>query len=399
MLNSGQRRIRALASLLMGIFVVATLCAPTAPANKLVFVGLMALTLAAGLARPTQLRVPTIAPLVVIAAFVYGFGLSLVNWVDDELSQQFALASTVLVLIYPVIWFRIDFDQIVKIGGIAICGLTALSFVFIVFLTDSAVSAVFLDLFVEYSLGAIGERDFLDDPVAMFSLGSTPFLFCAFCVFCRDFMRLHRFRDLLMVFIIILTVLLSTSRGTLIVCIAAFVFLLLCELNGQARWILALLFGAITLVLGIYLSSQTDFFSLGETSNAIKVGHATSFFDNLTLTRSIIGQGLGAYYFSGGRDEFVAHTEITLFDMFRYLGVPVTAVVFAALWVPQHSWARTPVHSARYAVLFGLYLLLSLTNPVLFNSYGLLVVVWYWWHVLRTDTHHEPQRGLAGERA
>jgi hypothetical protein len=35
-------------------------------------------------------------------------------------------------------------------------------------------------------------------------------------------------------------------------------------------------------------------------------------------------------------------------------------------------------------VIFVVYLLMALTNPVLFNSFGLMIVVWYWSRMLDT---------------
>jgi hypothetical protein len=41
-------------------------------------------------------------------------------------------------------------------------------------------------------------------------------------------------------------------------------------------------------------------------------------------------------------------------------------------------------------VIFLIYLLLSFTNPILFNSMGMLVILWYWSRVYPAHARHIP---------
>jgi len=53
------------------------------------------------------------------------------------------------------------------------------------------------------------------------------------------------------------------------------------------------------------------------------------------------------------------------------------------LWrLTQRRWG--------YTVAMLLYTLLSLSNPVMLNSFGLLVVIWYWCALAKRDTAPEP---------
>jgi hypothetical protein len=36
-----------------------------------------------------------------------------------------------------------------------------------------------------------------------------------------------------------------------------------------------------------------------------------------------------------------------------------------------------------YFITFIFYLMMAMTNPMLFNSYGMIVVVWYWSNIYR----------------
>jgi hypothetical protein len=138
-------------------------------------------------------------------------------------------------------------------------------------------------------------------------------------------------------------------------------------------------------VLVMYgLITRTAIFSLAEAGNSIKVGHALSFVENLTAPKILFGEGLASYYFSIGRNAYLSHTEITLFDMFRYLGFPLTIVLYLALFFPSRVQKASNAASTS-SFLITIYFLISLTNPVLFNSYGLLIVVWYWTRQLPLD--------------
>ena len=118
--------------------------------------------------------------------------------------------------------------------------------------------------------------------------------------------------------------------------------------------------------------------SAEETSNAVKIGHFQSYFADLTLASVLVGRGLASYYYSTGSDAFLAHTEITPLDMARFVGVILTAALYLAILLPTLQWYRYGGRNRIWVIAFVLYLALSATNPVMFNSYGMLVVLWYW---------------------
>jgi hypothetical protein len=86
------------------------------------------------------------------------------------------------------------------------------------------------------------------------------------------------------------------------------------------------------------------------------------------------------------------HTEVTALDLARYVGVPLATVVFLALIVPAFKGVRIIGPAGIHIVYFFIYLFLAQTNPVLINSCGFLVVVWYWSHVLAERSTEWPKR-------
>ena len=71
-------------------------------------------------------------------------------------------------------------------------------------------------------------------------------------------------------------------------------------------------------------------------------------------------------------------TEITILDSVRYFGV----FTFIWLWLlilnPSIMCGKFASKiDFRVGIFIG-YVILSISNPVLFNSFGMFVLVWYW---------------------
>jgi hypothetical protein len=174
----------------------------------------------------------------------------------------------------------------------------------------------------------------------------------------------------------------STSRGLIIGCLMASAYLVISRMR-PSRQIISLCAGAaLVIFLAAYLIAETRIFSATDQSNSIKIGHVVSFAEHMNFARFFLGDGLAATYFSVGINAVVPQTEITLLDMMRYFGMPLTALLYAALLFPVPRASCYTGENRTAVVLFSIYLLISLTNPVLFNSYGLVVVIWYWSSIL-----------------
>jgi hypothetical protein len=102
----------------------------------------------------------------------------------------------------------------------------------------------------------------------------------------------------------------------------------------------------------------------------------------MTSWRLLFGDGLASTYYTVGFQIRAAQTEITLLDMIRYFGLPLTALLYAALLFPSLRQRSIDRRKLKAIVIFAVYLLMSLTNPILFNSFGLMIVVWYWTRML-----------------
>jgi hypothetical protein len=365
------------------LFFIATLLVPAAPLNKAFFGLLLGLSVCAVLVSKGTLRIPTLAPFAIAAIFVYGYLLAFFNPVEIELSNQFLLAISVLMLIYPIYWYRIDLDPIAKLSGVVLAFFTVGLFVAIIVLKDSSFAEPVLKYFVDYSLGAVGEREFGGGGLLfMFHAGTVPFLFLTFCLYFQSFVETRRVRDVVLAFLILIVAAGSTSRALILTCAVAAFFLASNRMRPKTRLVFVCVCAVFALLFLNFLASQTAIFDADEFSNAVKIGHARSFVENTDIVNLLFGEGLGSYYFSLGRNMYLAHTEITLLDLMRWMGFVPAVLAYLLLMFPQFRLPARSQASLTPVVVFGLYVLISLTNPVLFNSYGLLIVLWYWSKVL-----------------
>ena len=117
----------------------------------------------------------------------------------------------------------------------------------------------------------------------------------------------------------------------------------------------------------------------------MKLGHFESFIDSSNFINLLFGNGLAAKYFSKGTNSVLAHTEITPVDMIRYLGVVLAFLLYFVIIFPTKRINAYFGNNILYIIIFLIYVLNSMTNPTMFNSYGLLVVLWYWYKILKEE--------------
>jgi hypothetical protein len=387
---------RWVASTMMALFLLATMAVPAAFANKVLYVGLFALIVVAPVAALGRVRIRTFSPFIALTIFAYGYVLSFLFETDRALANQLMLSVALLLLVYLIDWYAIDFEWLIKFSGVFLCVfslLTIFSFVLLPGSTDDLQAYL-----VRYSMGAIGQRSsFTDNPLFSFRIGTVQFLFLPYCLFFSSFLRTRRILDALALLLIGFVMVLSTSRGLILGCLLATGYITLTRLRPSGQ-VIGFCVGAFAAILTFdYLLSNTAILSATEHSNSVKIGHIVSFVDYMTPWRMLFGEGLAAFYFSSGFNLSTPQTEITLLDMVRYLGVPLTVVLYTALLFPSLRPESYGGEKSTGVFIFVVYLAISLTNPVLFNSYGLLIVVWYWTVILGISSN--APESLAPNRA
>jgi hypothetical protein len=364
---------------LICIFFSLSLLFPVTIFNKLIFFVIIAFSVI----NYKQYKLKTIAPFVVFFIFTYGFIYSFFNTVNRELALQFFLSVLVLFLIYPIIKYKIDINKIAKVCGLLMVAYTSISFLVVVVFVDFPISSLYYDFFSNYSAGSNGLREFVEDRTLSFHIGTVPFLYLPFCLYTISFVEKKKFSNLLAIILLFVIIFISASRGLILSCLMALVVIIFFKSNLKNKIIFVTLSIPVIVVLIFYLVTNTTVFDSGEESNSVKIGHYESFKDHLSFFNFFLGEGLASIYYSKGTQSLKAHTEITPLDMLRYFGFILTPILYLVIVFPTKKISSYIGCNFLYVVLFLIYVINSFTNPTMFNSYGLLLVLWYWYIVFR----------------
>jgi hypothetical protein len=364
-------------SRLMLAFMLTTLLVPVSLLNKLLFVFLMLWTLLL----ITKIRKPrlrlSLPAFSVILIFLYGFLISKLGSNDSVLATQFFLATFVLLLIHFVDYFQIDMDQAAELCGKAMIVAT-IFYSLLYFNLDLPGFSETFEWFNQISASSAGERDFIEGGVMTLALGTAPFFFIPWCIVTIRFIRFLRVVDLFWLILYGLVIGVSGARGVMVVAITFFIGASIWLTPSRIRFLIIIGITIFLLISIPFLLRETTIFSGEESSNFVKIGHFNSYLEGLSVSGVLFGDGLGSYYFSNGRDRWISHTELTPIDMARYLGIPLALAFYTLLIFPTSRFNFYRGDNVLFCFGFFLFLVLSMTNPTLVNSYGMLVVVWYW---------------------
>lgn len=311
-------------------YCLSTVLLPVFVLNKLFFVPLFLMAVYVFISRPIK----TIAPVVVFLIFLYGFLLGLLGGADADFSRQMILGAVSLFLIYSIVEFKVDMALIVKAVG-AIFALIMCVFSFMLMVEPgSSLSVMLLDFYNANELGYYGLRSFGGLDMFMLHHRSSPFLLLPLSLFFLDFLQVKRFWSLFFVVVILMAIIWSASRGLIVMAAVSMLVLYFYNKNWSAR-LLMLCALVPVIILGVgYLLTETSMFSSDEQSNNIKIGHIISFLNVADWKMLVFGNGLGTYYYTEGYGELAAQTEITWMDSVRYVGLPLSLLLFS---VPEFN--------------------------------------------------------------
>lgn len=390
-------------TVLLIIYILMSLLVPLASYNKMLFVALVLVyggyLLGVKKEKIFDCLKSTLAPVGIIAIFAYGFLAGLGNGADLALAKQFLLATSMFVLIYPIEEFDIDMNGVLKIVArvyivffaiYVIYAMNVKEFDIPVFLQklvhalDNDITRTVGSTLHQFGSGLMTHRTFFGGGGMQIYLGSTPFMLVLTDILFVDFLRNKKVSNLFFVLLSVLLTLTTGSRTLMLLVPASLCILIWAGLDRKKQIIVAAIIAAAGAAAFTYLLTYSNFFSLEERSNFVKVGHIISYFEQLDTKNALLGDGLASFYYSSGVEYDLAHTEITLMDHCRYFGIPLGISVWFMLIVPKvqkgwKNWKNWKIWEMKEELLiFLLYLVFAQTNPVLFNSFGLTVVLWYW---------------------
>lgn len=380
------------ATSLMVLYCLSTLLIPVFVLNKLFFIPLFFVSISLILFKP----VTTYAPFMAVLIFVYGFFLGVLDGADTDLGRQLVLSSSALFLIYYINFFNVNMSWAVKFSGgvfaLLMCGFSLL----LLLLPGTSLGSELLDFYNGNELGFYGVRNFGGLQMFMLHHRSSPFLLVPLSLFFMDFLNYKKTTALFFVVVILTAIVCSASRALMVMALVSLSVLYFSHKSWSMR-VLIIVFTIPVLVFTLmYLVNETSIFSSGEKSNSIKIGHLISFLDVVDWKMIVFGNGLGAFFFTEGYGAVASQTEITWMDSIRFVGLPFTIILFFLLFFPVRNIPLDSVSASSRMIMF-LYVIMSMSNPVLFNSFGFLVVLWYWSVVMRGQVPPDAQLKSIGE--
>jgi hypothetical protein len=172
-----------------------------------------------------------------------------------------------------------------------------------------------------------------------------------------------------------LALFLSGTRNNLIASVALPVICFF--LCGRRRWVLAVVGMALLSTPFIqYGEVFSRMFATTDASNSVKLGYLADYLqatDN--LPHLFLGQGLGSFFYASPLQREVNVTELTYLEILRMYGIYIGTFVIAMIAYPL---TRLVVNRSRpdtwIFVGYGFYLLISMLNPYIYSSNGMLII-------------------------
>jgi hypothetical protein len=198
--------------------------------------------------------------------------------------------------------------------------------------------------------------------------------------------RAHRGSSFFLALLFFASLVLSGARANGLAAAAVVVCFSVKKIRDSIGWGAAISASLAVLVLAA-ASVLPSFFSTKDYSNAVKLGHWSSYVTEFEQHPSYLlwGEGADTEFYSSGFQQKTTITELTFVELVRNFGIPVTLLLLAAL-----CWPLVPLLGRRgrasgisyLAVPYGAYIFMSASNPLLLNTTGMLLVISVWGAVL-----------------
>jgi len=146
--------------------------------------------------------------------------------------------------------------------------------------------------------------------------------------------------------------------------------------SSNKKLLLVIILVIVISTSSVLLDTIKGMIDINEYSNKIKLGHVTDIINILSNADTLLfGQGLGSYYFSNTRQHNVYVVETTYLDTFRQYGLIMGSCYLIMFLFPLIKLGYNLNRKKHYIFLAYIgYLIMSITNPFILSSSGMLVL-------------------------
>lgn len=259
--------------------------------------------------------------------------------------------------------------------------LTVMSvFIIIIYVITSQSEALRLSLMVfggNYGIFAFGERTYGSFTYHPIYFQASPLIVIALGYFACRCVRLSgraRLWSSVVLMLNMLGMFWSGTRNNMLASLLVPVSVIFWYSRRKPRLVLWAVIAAIAIVIwkgDVIL----EMLNPREYDNALKLVHARDYMAMFQQWRTLLlGQGLGARFHST-LYGYVSVTELTYFDLIRNYGIAGAAVALGLLLYPLRAVFIKEQRPFHYLyITYGIYLILCLSNPLLFSSSGMLLL-------------------------
>ena len=237
-------------------------------------------------------------------------------------------------------------------------------------------------LVIDKNIAVFGFRRYGPITMLMIYFRTSPLLVFPLAYFLQriliDKTRKARFIHYFILIAIIVTLFLSGTRANLV----SLLFIILfygCLWTFKKSKPAFILLTIVLSFLFIYEISTilTILFDKSEISNSVKLGHFESYLDYFSQNglQLFFGQGFGGAFYSSGFNKLTTVTELTYLETVRVWGLPITFIFILILLLPFIKDIRHKNFSS-VSIAYLAYLFIAGTNPFLFSSTGMMVLVY-----------------------
>ncbi|WP_157470847.1 hypothetical protein [Colwellia sp. PAMC 20917] len=390
LMNIKNISLENIVAFLLTIYIFFSIFLPPLFPKKVIFILVLTISLIYVYLKK-KLSLVIINPVIIFLFFLFYYCVGYTVQ-DGPLALQFLLLTVSLFIIFTVTEIRYDIEENLQTVSI-IFSLLVIYMSMGFFSNFISIPIPFTDqliaFFIDNKLGYIGFRAFGNFKPPMLHFISSPILLVPLLLLFDKLVRETKLKNFILFLIVLTAILLSGSRGIVAFSLIGIMLIYFYRVGIKTK--LSLIFILALACAFIITNLETDFtlFSPTEKSNSVKVGHFISFIEQLNVKQVIVGDGLASLYYSVGFDKITGQTEVFLLDSIRYFGILGTLLFFLLLLIPMRLNNKNKITLIRrykqlpiLYLIFILYLLMSFTNPILLNSYGILVILWFWSKVL-----------------
>jgi len=225
-------------------------------------------------------------------------------------------------------------------------------------------------------------RDMFGQEVYMIYHKASSLLIFPLLYFCYHFINHKKVFNFIFICLILFGIILSGTRANILVSLFGILLLQFHFLLINKKYIKIALMSLSAIIGFVYFFSNLGLaFDANEAGNHIKLMHIESILYSMesnSMISILFGQGIGSLYFDIYSHGLVSLTEVTYFEMFRIFGIFGLLLFFILLILIPFYFFRNIANLKSKPYLYYayfLYLLIASSNPLLFSTTGMIVIV------------------------